>query len=219
MKLLEESGIIGEIPQKTGRATAGPRFGIEYAMISKKYLVDYRVVETVDDKGKIRAEAVYIGGDYVVEPPVAVRDRWLILGLSALSWVAFIGALLPVTDAAQIAYVMLPYVACMVTMYLMTGAAIMFVREKEIMTREKAEKISKRVLYGTLLTAVLSGASFIALTVTIITSDSEFPANDILFDALLLVIAAASGVAFSRCRKIKAVKIADSESDLPAVSD
>ena len=182
-------------------------------MSSKKYLSDYRIEETTDTKGRIRSEAVYIGGDYILSPPVSTGEKRLIICLSVLTWLAFIGALIPVTNAARLTHVMLPFVFSALSMYFVTGSAATLLSVKEIMIREKAEKIAKRLPPSSIITAILSLASLIALLVTAIISWDSIAASDIIFAVLVLVISLSSATIFYKCRKLKAKKVEPPESD------
>lgn len=176
-------------------------------MISRKYLSDYRVEKVTDEKGRIRSEAIYIGGDYTFPHPIPRSDKVLILCLSIVSWFAFIGALIPVISLARRIHIMLPFIFSGLPLYLMTGTAISLLGVKEIMTRERAEVISKRLPPGALFSAVLSGGAAIALLVTAIIAWDDAVFNDFIFAVLAVVICAASAVAFAKCRKLKAMKV------------
>lgn len=175
-------------------------------MISKKYLNDYRVEQTVDIKGRRRSEVIYIGGDHAVEPQVPTSDKRLVFCLSVLMWPAFLGALLPVTQAMPVAFIMLPFVCLMLPMYFMTGAAFSLFRENDIMKREKAEKIVKRLPPCAFLSLLLSGVSFLGTVVKALVSWKSFIPGDYVFTALAAAICAASAAAFIKCRNIKVVR-------------
>ena len=183
-------------------------------MVSRKYLKDYRVVETIDAKGRVRSDAVYTGGDFTLSPSVGAGDKRIILCLSILSAVAFLGALIPVTHASRIIYVTLPFVFSALSMYMMIGAAVMLLRVEDVTTREKAEKTANRLPPSALVTAILSFASFAAGIGAVVVLRADVVTGDIIFIALSLVISVSSAVSFSKCRKIKAVRM-DEESPEP----
>ena len=176
-------------------------------MVSRKYLNDYRVEEKTDTNGKVRSEAVYIGGDYILSPSVTAGDKRLILCMCALSWAAFVCALLPATSVARIPYVMFPFIFSALPLYLTSSAAVSLLGAQETMTRERSDKISKRLPPGALFTAILPGAAFVALPVSVAVTGNGIVAGDFIFAALLLVICFASALIFRKSRKIKAVKV------------
>ena len=179
-------------------------------MISRKYLDDYRVEQVTDTKGRVRSEAVYVGGDYYLLPQVIKGDRRLIFCLSVLIWPALIGAMVPITRAAGIMYVMLPFIFSMFPMFFVTGAAFSLLREEEVMRRESAEKIARRLPPCSFAVMALSGAAFLGVVITAVISWNGFVAWDILFTALCAAICAASAFMFIKCRKIKAVRKSNS---------
>lgn len=174
-------------------------------MVSRKYLNDYRVEETVDANGRARKVAVYVGGDYTLAPPVPQKDRRLIVCLCLLVILVFIGALMPVTQAARRIYVALPFVFSALTVFMMAGASYSLLRSKEIMKRYDAERVASRLPPCSVVTAVLSGAAFIGLIIASALSWDSVVWGDFVFGALLLVNAAASAVIFAKCHRIKAV--------------
>jgi len=175
-------------------------------MIPRKYLEDYQIVERVDDKGRVRKEAVYIAGDYVFAPPVSRKERWTIVGLCALAALTFIAALVPATMVARTTYVMVPFILTPVPLYLMSTIAIALVRAGEKMIRSDAERITQRLSPYTLLAAVLPAASLIALLVACLRSLESFQAGDAVFCVMAAACTGSSAVIFKKSRKVKAVK-------------
>lgn len=74
-------------------------------MTSKKYLGDYRLEEYIDGRGRTKTRAIYTGDFYSLEPKVSERDKKLITAATALSWIAYIGALFFAREAARLIYV------------------------------------------------------------------------------------------------------------------
>ena len=173
-------------------------------MSYKKYLKDYSVEAQLDAKGRLKASAVYTGGDYTLSPVVSVNDKRKILAASILAWLALIGALVPVTKASQVMYVIIPFAFSAMPMFLTTWAAAALLREGGSMTRKKAEKISKRLPTNSLLTTMLSGASFLGFMVFAILNWAEMLTADIFFGILSLITTLAAAFIYSRTRGIKA---------------
>ena len=174
-------------------------------MISKKYLNDYRVEKTIDENGRVKSEAVYIGGDFFITPPVTKGNKRLVFSLSVFLWVAFIAAMLPVSYTGAVSYIMLPFICNMLPMYFLTNAAFWLFRENGAMKREQAEKIEKRLTPGSFFTLVLSGAAFLGIAITAIFSFGSYVPGDFIFAALSLAVCAVSTVVFVKSRKIKVV--------------
>jgi len=176
-------------------------------MVSRKYLKDYRIEEYIDANGRVRSEAVYIGGDYTLMPQVSTGDKRLILLLSVLSGSFYCGALLPVTRAARLTYVIMPLVLSALPIFLMISAAVSLLSVKEAMPRPKAEKISNRLPPSALITAILSGAAFFGLIITAAAAWDGVGAGDYIFSACSLAIFLAAATVFIKSRKLKTTQL------------
>jgi len=172
-------------------------------VVSKKYLKDYRLEEQVGSNGRIKTKAVYIGGEYRLTPETSTREKRLILSLTAIPCLSLIGALIPVTQAARTIYVIMPFMFSALPIYLMITTAINYCRTKEPMKREQAERIAARMPAGALITIILNTAAFIGMVMTAAISWGSFPAGDIIFGTLAIIIAASSAVILSKTRKLK----------------
>ena len=179
-------------------------------MSYKKYLLDYSVEEYVDDKGRTKKRAVYIAGSYILSPAIPMGEKYLMLAATIISWLSLIGAFFPRTHASELAYVILPFVFTLLPLYYMTGAIVTLLLESEQLTRERADKIVKRLPPCSLISAVLLAAAFIGLAITAIISRDGMLAGDILFGALSLVASVAEAFIYIKCRGLKAYKAEDS---------
>jgi len=81
-------------------------------MARKKYMKDYRLVETVDERVRIRTDYEYIGPDlrYARGLETALRERRRALIACGVGALAFLGGLVPRSGASFTLYVILPYV-------------------------------------------------------------------------------------------------------------
>ena len=175
-------------------------------MVSKKYLKDYNVEKRTDEKGRVRSRAVYVGGYYSFAPPVSRADRLIILLLTILSDIAFIGVFMLRTQAARIWFVMLPFVLIMIPLYLLSIAAFSLMFAKEVMIRYDAERIVGRLSPASLISAALAAVSFAGFVISLLTSGGESFIDDVIFCILALVVAAGTGVVMMKFRRVKTVK-------------
>ena len=173
-------------------------------MSYKKYLKDYRIDAQLDGKGRLKPEAVYIGGQYTLLPHLCARDKRLILAASILSCPALVGALIPITKASQVIYIIIPFAFSALPLFLLTWAAILLMREDEGMTRKKAETISGRLPSNSLFMTILTSTAFIGLIFHSLLNSDEMLPGDILFGAMSLFNATSSLLIFTKTRKIKA---------------
>ena len=176
-------------------------------MSYRKYLKDYRIDAQLDEKGRLKPETVYIGGQYTLRPHISANDKRLILAASILSWPALVGALTPITKASQVTYIIIPFAFSALPLFLVTQAAIALIREDESMTRKKAETISRRLPSNSLFMAILTGAAFLGLIFNAFIKWNEMLPGDIVFGVLSFFNAAVSLLIFIKTRKIKASAI------------
>jgi len=174
-------------------------------MVSRKYIKDYQLSEQVDVKGRVKSKAVYIGGEYTLSPPVSQGDKRLILILSVLSCLLYFIALIPITHAARLVYVILPFAFSILPIFLLTEKSVSLLREKETMTRRKAEKISNRLPSCSMIATILLVAAFLGFIITAAAAWKDFLAGDIIFGALSLILAVAMIIIYSKCFKLKAI--------------
>ena len=79
-------------------------------MARKKYARDYRLSDTLDERGRIRTETEYIGAFYRFSEYAAARTALKrMLLFSSLGALCFFLSLLPRSTASLTLYVMLPY--------------------------------------------------------------------------------------------------------------
>ena len=173
-------------------------------MSYRKYLDDYRVEEYVDEKGRTKKRAIYVGGDYKLYPAIKTGNKRLILALSILLWIPFVCALFLESRATQLFYTALPFIFTSVPIYLLAGASISLVWHDELMTREKADKIAVRLPMCSITVAILSAVALIGLVITALFTSQEMLRGDLIFGAMSLINAAAATLIFSKCRLIKA---------------
>ena len=188
-------------------------------MISRKYLKDYRIDEQIEANGRVRSRAVYIGGDYVISPTVTAGRKRLIVWLCALSGLSYIGALIPVTQASRLIYVMLPFAFSALPVFLMTGAALSLVRTLEPMTHSKARRISNRLPPCSLMASILSGSAILGIIVSAAISMDSFVPGDIVFTVLSLILFASSAIIFIKCCRLKALAVNEQGKHLPRDGD
>lgn len=111
-----------------------------------RYVGDYRIVETVDERGRIRSDYEYIGAPYVyVESETNVKDaRRCGIVACLFGWVCFLTALIPVSAAAHTLYVCLPFVFSCVPLALMTGMMFTLYRTEEPFEHRHADRLENR---------------------------------------------------------------------------
>ena len=71
-------------------------------MSRNRYVSDYHLADSLDERGRIRTEVEYVGSLYSFSAPAEkVRQaKKRSLGLCAAGWVAYIGAMIPLSAAS-----------------------------------------------------------------------------------------------------------------------
>ncbi len=115
-------------------------------MAKGKYIKDYRIVESLDSRGRIRVETEYIGEPYVfvsgLEKARKVRDLALLLCLGA--WLSFVGALIPNSAGMRTLYVSLPFAFTALPLGMMSSLLLGSLGVKEPMEHRLADRFENR---------------------------------------------------------------------------
>ena len=174
-------------------------------MISRKYLRDYKLSESVTPGGRIRTDAVYVGDDWFFTAGAEAlrREKRLLAGLAGLGWALWLAALLPPVRCARAPWAQLPLAACCLPLLYLSLAAGSFCRAKEPLTRRAAEQIAHRVPVCSLLTLILSGAAAAGLLASLLAGYASPVWGDGLFGVCAGGLCAAAAVVFSRRRLVR----------------
>ncbi len=168
-------------------------------MARKKYIRDYRLVETVDERGRIRSHYEYIGRDYLYITGVEAlrREKKRVLTVLVLAWAAFAGALIPDFEGLRAMYVALPFVFAAIPLGLLTGTLFGSAPGKEPLLHWQADRLHNRYPYSAMAAAILPAVSLLGELVRLILGR---PVNggDLIFCLCAAILCACSLFAFSR---------------------
>jgi len=169
-------------------------------MAVNRYAKDYRLVESVDEKGRLRASAEYIGADYYfTSGSAAARTAARRCAIfCALSWTGQLAAFLPQSLAMRRLWSSLPAAFSVLPLWLLSAAVITALRAKEPLQRREAETLSSRVPAAAVFTALLSGAAFFAALFSLLYSGSGMLPGDLCFLGGELVIAVCALLCFRK---------------------
>ena len=145
------------MPRRTARAER------EESRVSRnRFVGDYHLADSVDDRGKIRTEVEYVGSLYsFVKDAETVRKakrRFLIL--CAAGWLMYVAAMIPVSVAMKTVYCAVPFVLIAVPLALLTGTAVEILPRKERFIHRYADRIDNRYPSSA---AFMTGLAAIAL--------------------------------------------------------
>ena len=115
-------------------------------MSRNRYVGDYRLVESIDERGRIRTDFEYIGATYVHAGGATAARGLLRRALTAcgVGWAAFVGALIPVSRAARTLYVSLPFAFAALPLGLMTAVVFRVLRAGEKLEHRHADQLENR---------------------------------------------------------------------------
>ena len=165
-------------------------------MSRNKYVKDYRLEPTVNEKGKIRTKAVYVGGeyDYDLDRETVRRSGRVLASASVLGWIAFVAALVPKTSVLRSLYFALPFAFCALPLFLVSETALFDARKEPPLEHRTADRLSAGIVFRSVLFLVFSAASVVGYAVSVIRNfRSAVPADIVagVSSALLLVCAVA----------------------------
>lgn len=168
-------------------------------MARNKYIRDYRLVEHVSERGRIRTDYEYIGAYYrFVQTPATVRrEKRILLALCAVGWIAFVCALLPNSLAMRTIYVSLPFAFGALPMGILTDIGISAFAAKEPLEHRQADKLSNRYPPAALAVAVLAAAAIAGETINLLRGQA-LCVGDICFSLCAGVLLACGIIVFSR---------------------
>jgi len=133
-------------------------------MAGNKYIGDYRLNETFDEKGRVHVESEYIGTYYCFSGShdevrcYLRRGAVLIVGM----WAAYICSLLPDTQAMRRLWIALPYAFGALFLGLLTHTFVQIARAGETFERRIADRIQNTWPEHCVAVVILCGGSGIA---------------------------------------------------------
>ena len=176
-------------------------------MARKKYIKDYRLVETIDERGRIRSDYEYIGDGYVyvLGADAVRREKKTLLILIAVGWLAFVGALLPSAAGMHALYVALPFLFAAIPLGVTTDTLLSAAPNREPLRHQQADMLENRYPPAALWTAILPAAALLGELVRLLLGKA-MNGGDALLALCGAVLIAVGVYAFSRrgrfaCRK------------------
>ena len=172
-------------------------------MAKKKYVRDYEISETIDEKGRVRSVPIYVGSYFCFcDAAAAKKSGRLLAPAAALGWLAYIMALWLPSGAGKLMYVILPFVFAAVPLWYVSSAVAALLRAGDKLKRSEAGNLPSASVFGIILTAV----ALIAEGITAIAAPEKLNAADISFAAGAVILCAAFALSFSR-RQAVATKL------------
>ena len=176
-------------------------------MARNRYAKDYRLVETWNEKGKVKVSSEYIGEKYhfAADDPVIAEKKRKLTGLCIIGWIGFFAALFWYSAGMHTLYVALPFVFTAVPLTFLTDITVSFVRMKEPLENRHADRMNNRFPLAALMTALFMGFALAGEAVNVILG-KELAAGDYLLMAGGLMVFAAGGLSFMERKNVEIEK-------------
>ena len=169
-------------------------------MARNKYVRDYRLVEYISETGRVKTEYEYIGAHYYYTAPreTVARARIAVLAALAVGWLAFVGALIPVSAAMHTYYISFPFLFAALPLGILTDLCLSTLFLKEPLEHRHADKLQNRYPPACLAAAILSGAALMAELISLLIRGSASPGGDAVFCVCACCISAAAIFVFAK---------------------
>ena len=153
-------------------------------MSRNRYVGDYHLADSLDERGKIRTDVEYVGDRYsFTEGPETVRRaKRKALILCAAGWLLYIGAMILPSAAMRALWTAVPFAFTGVPLALLTGTAAEIYPRKERFEHRYADRIENRWPAASAFTVILAGISLAGEGVNLLLG-KEMKGGDALFAA------------------------------------
>lgn len=176
-------------------------------MAKGRYIKDYRIVESLNERGRIRLDTEYIGAPYafVCGLEKARKSHLLCLGLCLLGWLAFLGALVPNTAGMRRLYISLPFAFSALPLGMLSSLLLSPLRLAEPLEHRVADRYENRFPVRSLVIAVLPGVSLLGEGVLWLTGGDMLP-GDGSFSLCAALLAACGLGCFGQRKRLRTRK-------------
>ena len=165
-----------------------------YCVSSKKYVKDYRSIDTVDSKGRLHTEYEYIGGAYYFcEDAGTVRRKAILLAaLCGAGWLFWLLPLLFNNGAMRLPFISFPYIFTALTLWLMSMSAYTALTAHEPMKHKMSVRLAKWLPGTSLAAAILSGVALLATAAAYVFGIGSLNTYDWLFASCAALVCASA---------------------------
>ena len=153
-------------------------------MTPDRYANDYKLTETVDEKGQSEFSYTYAGPVYSLRKDTGKSRQILICTIAG--WICFLAALIPNSVAMRVFYISLPFVFAVLPLWFLARTGIFLIRELRgndrsfSMKRKEADLINNTFPAAAFFCIVLPGISLIGQIVSLARGRWVIP-GDVIF--------------------------------------
>ena len=187
-------------------------------MSRNRYVGDYRIVESIDGRGRVKSDYEYIGAPYAYagDAQVVKAARTRVALCCLIGWAAWAAALFPVSAAMRSLYVALPFAFAAIPLALWAGTAVSLFRTREPFEHRHADRLENRAPACTFFVALLGVLALIGEAANAL-RETQMPAGDAVFTACGAAVVACAIAGHRQWKRLKCKKT-DSCGDLPPQS-
>ena len=176
-------------------------------MSRNRYVGDYRIVESIDGRGRVKSDYEYIGAPYVYAGDAAsVKAARVRVALCCMvGWAAWLAALIPVSTAMRALCIALPFAFAAPPLALASGTAIGLFRQKEPFEHRHADRLENRAPACTFFVALLSAVALVGEAVNALRGVALLP-GDAVFSAGAALLTACAILCHRQWKRLKCRK-------------
>ena len=178
-------------------------------MITGRYTKDYRLSDRLDQKGRVRTSAEYIGEHYRLgDFGAAARLARLLTVLCAVGWLCFVTSLVPQSHAAHLIYVILPHAFTAIPLYTVSAGVVTVLHKgSSELIHSEADKLTGRFRGASFVGMLMTALILAAFIVTYFVDGVDFVKGDIVFLICEAVMCSAFVTAYANRSKFDTKKV------------
>lgn len=167
-------------------------------MARRKYVKDYKLNQTVDERGRLRSDPEYVGSYFVFKESLdKVREQAKkCLIACGIGWTAFAASLFLNTGSMRLFHISLPYAFTAIPLWLLTDVTIKALKAKGKMQHRESDEMNQKYPGASMWTAVLTVFALLGMLIAVIFKIGSLGKADILFALLASTVCACGAYCF-----------------------
>lgn len=160
-------------------------------MSRNRYVSDYRIVESIDSRGRIRSDYEYIGAPWIyAEGEETVRPAKRTVAASCLvGWLAWLGAMLPRSEATRHLYTSMPFIFLAIPLALNAALGWRILRQGEPFEHRHADQVNNRGPACSFFTVFLCAAALLGEVAGVLGGGALLPGDAVFCAGAVLLLA------------------------------
>lgn len=167
-------------------------------MARKKYVKDYKLNQTVDERGRLKSEPEYVGSYFVFSESADTVKAQAKKSLAAcgIAWAAFAASLFLNTGSMRLFHISLPYAFTAIPLWLLTDVCIKAMKTVGKLQHRESDEMTQKYPAASMWTAVLTIFALLGMVIAVIFKIGSLVKADILFALLASVVCACGAYCF-----------------------